>query len=492
MVQLWDIASGTNIATLRGHSSRVRSVAFSPDGKTIASRDRDNTILLWDVETREIIATLRGHTDWYDPSFAFSPDGTLLAGWGPHDDVLLWDVASGTNIATLEVDRSIESVSFSPDGTLLAVASRYGDVMLWDVALGTNIATLEVGGLYNYYSVSFSPDGTLLASGCDAAILIWNVPNREHVTTLQGHTGAVTSVSFSPDGTTLASSGDGTILLWDVAASPYELVKISGDYQRGTPDAALPNPLVVEVRDQYGNLLPDAQVTFTVIEGEGKLSGQFTVEQVTTDANGRAERTLTLGLGPETHTLVRVSIVGDKLVTFGAGTRSDDVLRMGGHYRTWHIPNGVIARLGKGRLGFSDRSIAFSSEGQYLAVASGIGIWLYDVTTFRELTLLPTSGSTHVSFSPDGTLLASGSSTTVKLWDMKSGQVASLKGHTSVVNSVSFSPDGTKLASGSFDNTVKLWDVSSGQVIASERSYGLDQFRLVFAGWYKTGFRIKG
>ena len=105
----------------------------------------------------------------------------------------------------------------------------------------------------------------------------------------------------------------------------------------------------------------------------------------------------------------------------GAGTLSDDVLKMEGHYRTWHVPNGVIARLGKGTL---RRSNTFSPDGQYLAVVSSIGIWLYDVATSRERALIPTTSSvTSVSFSPDGMLLASGSGDgTVKLWDVSTGQ----------------------------------------------------------------------
>ena len=139
---------------------------------------------------------------------------------------------------------------------------------------------------------------------------------------------------------------------------------------------------------------------------------------------------------------------------------------MDGDYRTWHLPDGAMARLGEGRID----DIAFSPGGQYLAVASGIGVWIYEVATSRALMLIPTASSvTSVSFSPDGATLASGSGNgTILLWDVATGEpIATLQGHTDWINSVSFSPDGATLASASSDGTVKLWDVATGEPIAT-------------------------
>ena len=139
---------------------------------------------------------------------------------------------------------------------------------------------------------------------------------------------------------------------------------------------------------------------------------------------------------------------------------------MDGDYRMWHLPDGAMARLGKGTL----RDIAFSPVGQYLAVASGIGVWIYEVATSRALMLIPTTSSVRsVSFSPDGSTLAAGARDgTILLWDVSTGEViATFEEHTSGVNSVSFSPDGATLASGAWDGTILLWDVSTGEVIAT-------------------------
>ena len=139
---------------------------------------------------------------------------------------------------------------------------------------------------------------------------------------------------------------------------------------------------------------------------------------------------------------------------------------MDGDYRTWHLPDGAMARLGKGVID----DIAFSPGGQYLAVASGIGVWIYEVATSRALMLISTASSVRsVEFSPDGATLASGAwDGTVKLWDVATGEIiATLEGHGGGVQSVSFSPDGATLASGAGDATVKLWDVATGEPIAT-------------------------
>ena len=325
-IPLWDVATRTSIATLEGHRDRsgsgyyfVKSVSFSPDGTTLASGSGDNTVKLWDIATKTNIATLEGHGGPVE-SVSFSPDGTTLASGSWDNTVKLWDVATKTNIATLEGHRySVYSVSFSSDGTTLASGSSDVTVKLWDVATKTNIATIA-GHRGWVYSVSFSPDGTTLASGSrDNTVKLWDVATKKNIATFGGHNGSVNSVSFSPDGTTLASgSADGTVKLWDTSEylrprlHPVGLVKISGDKQEDVPGALLANPLVVEVKDQNGNVLEGVVVTLAVTAGGGMISASTD----TTDANGRAQTTLTLGSDVGANT-VEVSVAGiDQPVTF--------------------------------------------------------------------------------------------------------------------------------------------------------------------------------
>ena len=155
-------------------------------------------------------------------------------------------------------------------------------------------------------------------------------------------------------------------------------------------------------------------------------------------------------------------------------------------YTRLNLLEGALARLGKGRMGSGDQAVTYSPDGTQLAVAGGIGIWLYDAHTGDEVSLL--TGHTWadvlaVSFSPDGTTVASGSDDeTVRLWEVDSGQEkAILRGHTDRVFAVSFSPDGTTVASGSADGTVRLWEVDSGQEKATLEGHTDGVFSVSFS-----------
>ena len=468
-IKVWDLARRSEVSTLEGHEGSVTSVALTTrnDRLVLASGSLDSTVNIWDVETRSRVTALEGHASRVG-SVAFSPDGVLLASGSWDGKVFLWDVAKGEPTATQAAhSRDVRSVAFSPDGAILASGASDRNVILWDVESGEKIETLKGhGSAVN--SVSFSNDGALLVtSGWDGTVRLWDVFGREEIAVM-GHTAAISSVSFGSNGRFLVTGGwDGKVILWDVSEwagpRPAALEIISGDGQQGVSGNVLDQPLIVEVLDQYGNPLPQASVTFTVTAGEGKLSGRFAVERVTTDAGGRAELPLTLGPIPGPNVVV-VSIGGRQLGTFTAVGAGSTVAELEGDYRTWHLPTPATVRLGKGAMGEGDRAVAVSPDGRCLAVASAIGVWLYETSTSRSLALLSTASPVHsVAFSVSSTLASGLDNGTVELWDVQTGASIGTLRHADWgrVTAVDFSPDGTRLASGSRDQVIKLWDVAA-------------------------------
>ena len=220
-VRLWDLASHSlRGAPLLGHAASVSSLAFSPDGATLASGSEDGSARLWNVATGQP----RG-APWRGPggqvwAVAFSPDGKTLATASGDAELRLWDVASGQlRGAPLHGHtQRVWSVAFSPDGKTLVSGSDDRTLRLWEVASGRPVGAALRGHSERIWSVAFSPDGKRVASASeDGSVRLWDAstgaPRGEP---LLGHLLAVTSVAFSPDGQTLASGSDDTTLrLWD-------------------------------------------------------------------------------------------------------------------------------------------------------------------------------------------------------------------------------------------------------------------------------------
>ena len=217
-VRLWNAVTHQQIGAPLRNGAAVLSVAFSPDGKTLATGGYAGAVRLWDVAThRQIGARLILHTSFVT-SVAFSADGKTLATGG--DDVRLWDVATHRQIGT-PVTGAVQSAAFSPDGKTLATGAADQTVRLWDVGTHRQIGAPLAGHTDIVNSVAFSPDGKTLASGAvDNTVRLWDVATHRKIgSPLAGHVGDVNSVAFSWDSKTLASaSADGTVRLWDVAA----------------------------------------------------------------------------------------------------------------------------------------------------------------------------------------------------------------------------------------------------------------------------------
>ena len=215
-IKLWDASSGKLLRTLNGHSETVTSVAFSPTGKTLASGSADQTIKLWDASSGKLLRTLNGHSNWVF-SVAFSPDGKTLVSGLSDKTIKLWNPRSGKLLRTLNGHSNhVYSVAFSPAGNTLASGSPDNTIKLWNPRSGKLLRTINAHS-NSVFSVAFSPAGNILASGSpDNTIKLWNPRSGKLLRTINAHSNSVFSVAFSPAGNILASgSHDNTIKLWD-------------------------------------------------------------------------------------------------------------------------------------------------------------------------------------------------------------------------------------------------------------------------------------
>jgi serine/threonine protein kinase len=203
--------------TLTGHGDVVLAVAFSPDGRTLASGASDRTVRIWDTATGRSISTSKEHRGVV-LDLAFSPDGSRLASAGDDASVRLWQTDTWKPVAKLELEfESVQAVAFSPDGATIAAGGRGGPVVLWDTRTLTERTRLS-GHRDDTYDLAFSPDGkTLASSGEDGTVRVWNPDDGTLVRALAAPE-SVLGVIFSPDGTLLAAGGTGgKVQLWNTA-----------------------------------------------------------------------------------------------------------------------------------------------------------------------------------------------------------------------------------------------------------------------------------
>jgi len=422
---------------LHGHTGDVKSLAFSPDGRLLASASWETNFILWDLEKRQALAILSGHKRWVN-HLSFSPDGSLLASASADKTIILWEVKEQKALATLRGhEAGVDSVAFSPDGKLLVSFSADKTIILWDVNEQKALTTLR-GHEAEILHVAFSPDGKLLASASsDKTVILWDVNERQALKTLHGHDGAVTHLAFSPNGKLLASASDASnnkIILWNLEKQEA-LATLHGHNEWVTHLAFSPD----------GSLLASSSYDKTVVLWD------LPKQQVLTTLRGHKGWVLHLAFNPAGNLLASAS--NDQTIILWDLQKHQALATLPGH-------DGWFPQL-------------FSPDGSLLASTGGGKIILWNVKEQQTLATLRGHDSlvTHLSFSPDGNLLASvGNNQTIILWEVKEQKVlTTLREHHTWISHLSFSPDGNLLASASVDETITLWALNTQQTVATLR-----------------------
>jgi WD40 repeat protein len=404
-VRLWDVSTGKERARCKGHAETVRLVRFSPDGKTLASEDEGNDLIVWDAATGRQRHRVAGERNSRSHFFGFSPDGKTLM-WGRDGDgkIRHCDVAAGREMRRWEVkQRWVSRLQFTPDGKTLVSGGEW--LSIWDVATGVE-KHAGTGHRAGVSVLRFSPDGRFLASLDESHFLrAWEARNGLPVPLPEGGQDRVHRFGFTADGKTLAAVGfDATVRVWQVPTG-RQAVK----FPVGTA------AMIREWEVYAGHLMehPDSCVVF----------------------------------GPGAKTLV---VAGEDH-----------------HIHVWDVPAGKrLARLGA-RLGARLDALAFSPGGNVLAaVGTDKTLRLWELPGGKEIQRFTEAegGDIPCCFSPDGRTLAWRGGGNIYIWDLTTGnELGQLAGHPGGTTHIAFDRGGRTLVSGGRDQTVRLWDVGTGR-----------------------------
>jgi WD40 repeat protein len=467
---IWDVATGRQLRTLPVSAADGYLLAFSPDGRVLASSCREQVIRLWDPATGKELRQLHGHEDAV-LSLAFSSDGAILASGGADKVVRLWDVATGRQLRVSDKEKhAVESVAFAPASSVLAAT---GDeiVKLWEPATGKLVRSWP-GHASRITRVAFTPDGTVLVSAAhrQSSIRLWDTASGKELSSTASHYSPIGYLHFSDSGKTLISRARDGLIQWEIATTaPHRLPSVPAmdDVTAMSSDRRLVagsgywSDHVVRLRDSASGKETRSfgkhRCLSLAFSPDGKLlagggDGNFVLWSC---LSGKAIWNV-LGHGSLFWSL-RFSPDGKSIATAGW----DHTVGL------WDVTSGKQLRKFVGHAA-PLCSIAFSPDGKFLASAGFNGkVRLWQVDTGREGRPLlgPQDGARILAFSPDGRLLASGGDRndpdSIHLWEVLTGdQVEVFHGHDTDVTALEFSRDSRQLACGGANGVVMLWDVT--------------------------------
>ncbi|MEO5345650.1 MAG: TIR domain-containing protein [Magnetococcus sp. YQC-9] len=453
----------------------VHALAFSPDNRFLAASG-DNTIQLWKMPHGEPGAKIHADNS-LSGKLAFSSDGRKIASGVKNSAITLWDVTTGKMVLNLHGhSKEVQKVVFSPDGAMLASAGADQSIRLWNTTTGELLRSLQ-GGHQSVNDLAFAPDGHSLASGgSDSTIRLWDTATGKETGVLTGHTHQVFAIAFSPDGTTLASgSRDQTIRMWDVAAR-RETHNARSIHASVNSALLTKNGRFLISGDASGKILLWETTTGKFLGVMGGHAGSVITLAISRDgqrlASGGADNTIRLW-DMQTFKMY-AQLKGHTSSIFGVAFSPDGKRLVSGSLdhslRQWDAVTGQELSLLDDHFAIQS-GMAVSPDGLFVAAGGkDHSILLWSAATRQTSTLQGHADRVfRVAFSPDGLTLASGGKDkTIRLWDVKTGTLRStLNGHTQAVVSVAFSPDGKRLATGSHDHSIRLWDLAAEKLLAT-------------------------
>lgn len=407
-IRVWDTVTGEELLSFPGDSARAYAVAYSPDGSMLAAGGTDSVITVWAAETGEELMRLPGHGGIIY-NLDFHPDGQLLASGADDGTTRIWDISRSGNREWLTLDGHkwvMFGVDFSPDGSQLATASWDGSVKMWDPYTGEELGTI-VADEWRKFAVEFSPDGDqLVTAAMNDSAIIWSLPDGMAAHTFSGHGGPILDIAITPDGSRLVTVGEGAeipgliqvwdtqsgevIMSWEGHDAAIERVAISPDGHllatAGTDGVAklwrLSTGELVTILDDH-----DAPVNGINFSHDGRWLGSA-------GADNLARIWAIDGEAVRLHAILdgHSSVVWD--VVFNLDDTQVATIGFDGVVKLWDVATGT-ERLSLPGDDNNGREVAFSPDGNLLAVTTGTGLVHLYVLSVADLMALAESRVTR-------------------------------------------------------------------------------------------------